>query len=183
MTDLTHSQMNVLNMGLECLFSERSSTNYMAARRLRIEYGRFVASNFIVLGGLLVVMGRMYKMFRNSSVVFRSPLRHKISPRLNDCRSRYYRNSTLEIIALFPCKSQTLFGGRSVSSESSDEPLGPFGPVQSWGRLSQTLGAKSPEGRHARNLLGPPQADECAGRSLAAQGCQGVVCMGTAPHP
>jgi hypothetical protein len=50
---------------------------------LNVEYGRFVASNFVVPGGLLVVMGRMFKMFRNFSVVFGSPLRHKISPRLN----------------------------------------------------------------------------------------------------
>jgi hypothetical protein len=28
MTDITHPQMNVLNMGLQCLFSERPSTNW-----------------------------------------------------------------------------------------------------------------------------------------------------------
>jgi hypothetical protein len=76
--------MNVLNMGLQCPFSEGSSTSYMTARRLSIDYGRFVGSDFVVSGSLLVVMRRMYKVFRNFSVVFGSPLRHEISPRLND---------------------------------------------------------------------------------------------------
>jgi hypothetical protein len=76
MTDLTHPQMKVLNVGLQCLLSEGSGTNYVAARRLSIEYGRLVVSNFVVSGGLLVVVRRMCKMFRNFSVVFGSPLRH-----------------------------------------------------------------------------------------------------------
>jgi hypothetical protein len=36
--------MKVLNMGLQCPFSESPSTNRMAARRLSIVYGSFVVS-------------------------------------------------------------------------------------------------------------------------------------------
>jgi hypothetical protein len=77
----------------------------MAARRLSIEDGSLVVSNFVVCGGLIVVMRRMYKVFRNFSVVFGSPLRHEISPRLNDCSSEpLSANPTLEVTGLFPYK-------------------------------------------------------------------------------
>jgi hypothetical protein len=105
MTDLAHPQMKVLDMGLQCPFSESPSTNRMAACRLSIVYGSLVLSNVIVFSGLLVVVRRMYKMFRNFSVVFGSPLRHEISPRLNDCSSEpLSANSTLEVTGLFPYK-------------------------------------------------------------------------------
>jgi len=53
----------LLNMGLYCLFGVASGVNYVARRDVSMVCRCFVTPSLVMLGGFLVMMRRMRKMF------------------------------------------------------------------------------------------------------------------------
>jgi hypothetical protein len=53
----------LLGMSLYCLFSMPSAMNYVTPRGVSVVCRLFVMSGIVVLGGLLVVVGGMFKIF------------------------------------------------------------------------------------------------------------------------
>jgi hypothetical protein len=89
-----------------------------------------VTSNFVVSGGLLVVVRRMCKMFRNFSVIFRGRLRHETPSAAERIgrRSRYYptlRLSRCSAASSRPCSvfiqkaSETPAGAANIANRNA----------------------------------------------------------------
>ena len=53
----------LLGMSLHCLFGMPSGMNYVTPRSMSVVCRLFVMSSIMVLGGFLVVVGGMLKMF------------------------------------------------------------------------------------------------------------------------